>query len=173
MRLSRRNRSSQSNIDRFAITPAQVDTLAEQVRDPLTHTERCVDELTFLPAGGHRSTRNLQILIPASAAPPDRSWRVVSLGVFPPGRFPDFTVRDCAGQRLNLLTRRQHGLARTEARGRPAEWRRVSRVGPSAILAAAAVRQAGRCGGDLRPQCRSMECRTLPSRFRQAVRIVV
>ena len=115
MRLPNRKSSSHSNGDRFAITPAQVDTLAEQVRDPLTHTERCVDELAFLPAGGHRWTRKLQILIPASAAPPERSWRILSLGVFPPRRYPDFTVHDCSDQRLNLLTRRQHGLARTEA----------------------------------------------------------
>jgi hypothetical protein len=128
MRLPRRRYSVDPNIDdstrdaepvdpefdRYAITPAQVKTLAAQVRDPLTHTERCVDQFSFLPSGGHRLTRKLQILIPQSAAPPGRSMRIVSLGVFQPRRYPDFTVSDCAGRRLNLLTRRQHGLARTE-----------------------------------------------------------
>ncbi len=110
-------RRSDSKItpDHFAITPSQVDTLAAQVRDPLTHTERCVDELTFLPTGGHRWTRKLQVLIPRTASPSERSWRIVSLGVYRARRYPDFTVSDCAEQRLNLLTRQQHGVARTEA----------------------------------------------------------
>lgn len=116
MRIPRLSRSTYAtNIDQFAITPSQVDTLAAQVRDPLTHTERCVDQLAFLPGGGQRWTRKLQIKVPQDSSPPERSWRVLSLGVFQARRYPDFTVRDCSEQRLNLLTREQHGIARTEA----------------------------------------------------------
>src|SRR5262249_46498272 len=109
--------------DPFAITPAQVRCLAEQIRRPTDYTERCVEQLAFLPTGGQRWTRRLQIRVPSSSTPPGHAWRIISLGAFRARRYPDFTARDAAGARLPLLTRDQHGLALTETLLTTHVWR--------------------------------------------------
>jgi hypothetical protein len=73
------------------------------------YTRRCVEQLTFLPSGGQRWTRSLQIQLPEDSSPPDNGWYVVPLGLFARRRFADFVVSDASGTRINLLTRRQHG----------------------------------------------------------------
>ena len=75
------------------------------------YTQRLVEHLDFLPEGGQRWRRELQILIPAmDDLEPDKDhWFIVSLGQFRRRRLPDFRVEDCSGRALNLLTRLQHG----------------------------------------------------------------
>jgi hypothetical protein len=81
----------------------------------MAYTERCFEQLSFVPTGGHRWVRSLQIRIPSEALPGGSSWRIVSLGVFARRRFPDFVVTDCHHRRISLLTREQHGTALTHA----------------------------------------------------------
>jgi hypothetical protein len=99
------------NNARFEVTPERVTTLSEMLENSTGYTQRCLERVSFLPAGGQRWERNLQIQIPESAIPSDRTWRIVSLGVFRRRRFPDLVVSDASGARVNLLTRRQHGTA--------------------------------------------------------------
>jgi hypothetical protein len=72
-------------------------------------TQRLIEQITFLPNGGRRVVRTLQIQIPTAASPKDTAWRAISLGAFGRRRFPDFMAYDANGRRLNLLTRYQHG----------------------------------------------------------------
>lgn len=65
--------------------------------------------MDFLPDGGHRWTRTLQLKIPRGDGLSLPGWHVVSLGAFQPQRFPDIVVTDADSRRLNLVTRRQHG----------------------------------------------------------------
>jgi len=95
----------------FAVTPERVTTLAEMAGSPTVFTQRCVECVTFLPRGGQKWTRSLQLVIPPAARPRGTAWRIVSLGLFRRRRFPDFTVLDATGARINLLTRDQHGVA--------------------------------------------------------------
>lgn len=97
-----------------AITPECIACLAEMLEFPRRHTQRCVEQISFLDGGGQRWTRSLQIQVPLAAEPGAR-WRVVSLGMFQRRRFPDLEVRDAADARVNLVTRRQHGVALTHA----------------------------------------------------------
>lgn len=85
------------------------------LRSPTVYTQRLVERLNFLPHGGQRWQRDLQILIPKVAGLADEDhWFIVSLGIFARRRFPDFSVVDCSGRALNLVTRAQHGHCLTE-----------------------------------------------------------
>ncbi len=97
--------------DRSLITPRRLAALRPMLRSPTTYTQRLVERLDFLPEGGQRWRRDLQVLIPALEAldPTLDEWFVVSLGQFRRRRLPDFCVTDCSGRVLNLLTRIQHG----------------------------------------------------------------
>jgi hypothetical protein len=97
--------------DRNLVTPAQLAALRPLLRSPNVYAQRLVEHLDFLPEGGQRWRRELQILIPEMAdLKPDRDhWFIVSLGQFRRRRLPDFRVEDCSGRALNLLTRLQHG----------------------------------------------------------------
>jgi hypothetical protein len=97
--------------DRNLISPAQLDALRPLLRSPNVYTQRLVEHLDFLPEGGQRWRRDLQILIPESEvlSAAEDHWFIVSLGQFRRRRLPDFQVSDCSGRSLNLLTRLQHG----------------------------------------------------------------
>jgi hypothetical protein len=97
--------------DRDLISGAQLAALRPALRSPTVYTQRLVEHLDFLPQGGQRWRRDLQILIPEveGISPEEDHWLIVSLGQFRRRRLPDFTVTDCAGRALNLLTRVQHG----------------------------------------------------------------
>lgn len=83
---------------------------------PSRYLQRVVEHLSFLPAGGERWQRNIQLRIPKTEGPDPKDGRfIVSLGMFRRFRFPDFTVRNASGDRLNLVTRRQHQHAITLA----------------------------------------------------------
>jgi hypothetical protein len=82
---------------------------------PTLHTQRCVEQVSFVPSGGHQWTRSLQVQVPLTATPSERTWWIVPLGTYAPRRFPDLTVLDARGGRINLLTRHQHGVALTRA----------------------------------------------------------
>jgi hypothetical protein len=97
--------------DRYAVTPNRIACLAEMLGRPTLHIQRFVEQVVFIPSGGQQWTRTLQIRIPETALPPQRCWRIVSLGQFARRRFPDFFVTDADDMRINLLTRQQHGEA--------------------------------------------------------------
>jgi hypothetical protein len=113
--LRRTKRSASAFDDPVPVAPTHVTTFTQMLRDPRRYTQRCVEELGFLPGGGQEWIRSLQVLVPGSAKPDGIAWRIISLGAFRRRRFPDFAVHDAAGIRLNLLTRHQHGtvLARS------------------------------------------------------------
>lgn len=77
---------------------------------PSRYLQRVVERLSFLPAGGERWQRDIQLRLPTPALSqgPKDGKCIVSLGMFRRFRFPDFTVRNAADERLNLVTRRQH-----------------------------------------------------------------
>jgi len=97
--------------DRSLTTPRRLAALRPMLRAPTTYTQRLLERLDFLPEGGQRWRRDLQVLIPnvEELGPNDDEWFVVSLGQFRRRRLPDFCVTDCSGRVLNLLTRVQHG----------------------------------------------------------------
>lgn len=97
------------------VTGDHVRCLSEMLLEPRLSTRRCVEHLAFVPTGGHRWTRDLQICIPETSGPPGAAWRVVSLGAYARRRFPDFMAVDAANQRLSLLTREQHGYVLTQS----------------------------------------------------------
>ncbi len=90
-------------------TSQHVACLSKIFDNPRRSTQRFVEQLTFLPEGGQRWTRSLQIQIPPKSLPEGRAWRVVSLGPFRRRRLPDLVVRDATGSQVNLLTRHDHG----------------------------------------------------------------
>jgi hypothetical protein len=102
------------------------------LHEPAYHTQRCVEQLTYLAADGQSWTRTLQLRLPQANAEPQRSqsskccwigharsddeaWYPVLLGTFKRSRLPDFEVKDCRSVHLSLLTRHQHGIALTRA----------------------------------------------------------
>ena len=97
--------------DRNLITPAQLAALRQTLRSPTVYTQRLVEHLEFLPTGGQRWRRDLQLLLPASDEfhPDHEQMYIVSLGIFRRRRLPDISITDCNGRQLNLLTRVQHG----------------------------------------------------------------
>jgi hypothetical protein len=101
--------------DPYALTRVHARYLAEMLAHPTVYTQRNVEQLRFVPAGGHRWARTLQIQIPATASPSSSVMRVIPLGQYGRRRLADFAVSDADGARLNLLTRRQHGIALTKA----------------------------------------------------------
>lgn len=88
----------------------QLEALGALIFQPSRYLQRVVEHLSFLPAGGERWQREIQLRIPVleTRAEPKEGKCIVSLGMFRRSRFPDFTVKDASGERLNLLTRRQH-----------------------------------------------------------------
>ena len=107
--------SDPSAYTRTPVTDEQVKCLTEMLLKPRLCTQRCVEHLAFIPAGGHQWTRDLQIKIPRASAPQEPDRRIISLGAYARRRFPDFTVVDGDNQRLSLLTRDQHGFALTQS----------------------------------------------------------
>jgi putative flippase GtrA len=97
------------------VTNDHVRCLSEMLLQPRLSTRRCVEHLSFVPTGGHRWIRDLQICIPDGSGSPDSAWRVVSLGAYARRRFPDFMAVDAAGRTLSLVTREQHGYALTQS----------------------------------------------------------
>jgi len=97
--------------DRSLIQAEHLAALRPMLRHPARYIQRLVEHLDFLPSGGQRWHRDLQILLPevAGFSRLDDHWYVVSLGQFVRRRLPDFTVTDCSGRTVNLLTRVQHG----------------------------------------------------------------
>jgi hypothetical protein len=96
--------------DLTLLHPEHLETLGMVIFQPSRYLQRVVEHLSFLPAGGERWQRDIQVRIPAPEfldASPDGRY-IVSLGMFRRFRFPDFTVKNAAGERLNLVTRRQH-----------------------------------------------------------------
>jgi hypothetical protein len=96
--------------DLTMLHPEHLEVLGMVIFQPARYLQRVVEHLSFLPAGGERWQRDIQLRIPTPEnlkAPPDGKF-IVSLGMFRRYRFPDFTVTDAAGDRLNLVTRRQH-----------------------------------------------------------------
>ncbi|MEX1141500.1 MAG: hypothetical protein WEB79_04230 [Thermoleophilaceae bacterium] len=78
---------------------------------PTLHTERVVERVSFLPSGGERWRREVQITVPHAQEgqdPLELTRFIVSLGLFRRLRFPDFAVHDADGRRLPLVTRDQH-----------------------------------------------------------------
>lgn len=107
---------------------------------PSRYIQRVVEHLSFLPAGGERWQRDIQIRVPtlpSSASPPGGKC-IVSLGMFRRSRFPDFTVKDESDVRLNLVTRRQHQhcIAMTTLRQYldEADWQRAPLEAPDELL---------------------------------------
>lgn len=96
-------------------------------RHPTAYVQRMVEQLSFLPEGGQRWERDLQIRLPSDPSladageavemarfqptmrPESKELFIVSLGMYTRSRFADFVVRDANGAKLNLLTRLQHG----------------------------------------------------------------
>lgn len=97
--------------DLTVLHPEHLEALGMVIFQPSRYLQRVVEHLSFLPAGGERWQRDIQLRIPSPESspqePPDGRF-IVSLGLFRRFRFPDFTVKDGAGDRLNLVTRRQH-----------------------------------------------------------------
>lgn len=91
----------------------RVNALGEMLVENTKYTQRLTEHLTFLPSGGLSWQRDVQLEIPSSGDTKGPS--IVSLGIFERRRFADFAVFDSAGQRLNLLTRFQHGVALSHA----------------------------------------------------------
>jgi hypothetical protein len=98
--------------ERRLLTGIQLARLGELLENPTVYVHRSVEELSFLPDGGQSWTRTLQVMIPDIGSR-DSSSSIISLGMFERRRFADFKVFDAGGQRLNLLTRFQHGIALT------------------------------------------------------------
>jgi hypothetical protein len=105
---------SRQPVDRHAVTNEHAECLVELLWRGTRYIHRCVEQVAFIPGGGQRWTRTLQIRIPDVAAS-GPSWQVVPLGQYQRRRLPDFEVLDASGTRVNLLTRRQHGEALTNA----------------------------------------------------------
>lgn len=91
-----------------AITDERVAALAAILRRPQHYVQRIVEEMEFLPTGGQLWTRTIQLEIPGPHSAPE-DWYVVSLGSFTRQRFPDISVQDASGRRVNLVTREEHG----------------------------------------------------------------
>lgn len=95
--------------DRGVLAAAHVFALREMLHLPELHTQRVVERVSFLPSGGERWQRDVQITLPpARASDRPLTHFVVSLGLFRRFRYPEFTVHDGNGHRLPLVTRRQH-----------------------------------------------------------------
>ena len=99
----------------LAVTLEHTICLAAMLDRPNRYRQRCLDQVSFLRTGGQQWRRTLQTKIPKDAKPDGSAWRIVSLGEYKRRRFPDFTITDAQGMRLNRLTRQQHGIALTRA----------------------------------------------------------
>lgn len=101
--------------DRYAVTAAHAESLAELNSRPTKYVQRLVEELSFVPTGGQHWTRTVQLQIPyGQNEHPPAQW-IVPLGQFRLRRLADMSVTNTDGSRLNLLTRKQHGIALSKA----------------------------------------------------------
>jgi len=73
------------------------------------YVSRVVDHISFPAHGEQLCRRELQLVLPAIDTSRATDLFIVSLGRFLRRRFPDISVRDGRGVRLQLLSRRQHG----------------------------------------------------------------
>jgi hypothetical protein len=96
--------------DLTALEDEHLEALGALIFQPSRYLQRVVEHLSFLTAGGERWQREIQLRVPTLQTPnhPKDGRCIVSLGMFRRSRFPDFTVKDASGERLNLVTRRQH-----------------------------------------------------------------
>jgi hypothetical protein len=95
--------------DSVASLTEHVECLSKIYNYPRRSTQRFVEQLAFLPNGGQRWTRTLQIQLPPKSLPTGQAQRIVSLGTFRRRRFPDLTACDASDAKINLLTRHEHG----------------------------------------------------------------
>jgi hypothetical protein len=115
---------------RRSIHPDQLRALIQMQRYPTSYVQRVVEHLSFLPGGGQQWCREVQMRLPVdpkrgldgqdfsavpTMQPASKKLFIVSLGMFTPSRFADFSVRAGDGSRINLLTRLQHGSCLTNA----------------------------------------------------------
>lgn len=105
---------ARDDADTTEITEQQTSCLAEMIRRPMDYNQRFVEQLSFVPTGGLRWERNLQIQLPTGAGSAERWW-ILPLGPFNRRRFPDINAINAAGEPLNLLTRKAHGSALSKA----------------------------------------------------------
>ncbi|HSS34288.1 MAG TPA: hypothetical protein VLL27_13510 [Solirubrobacterales bacterium] len=98
----------------FDITVDRVGCLADLITRPTRYVQRLAEQLSFVPTGGQQWVRTLQIQIPETSGSKQPDWWIIPLGQFSRKRFADLVARDAHGQRLNLLTRNQHGDALTD-----------------------------------------------------------
>jgi hypothetical protein len=103
-----------SDSETYEITDERAGQLAEMIGRPTNYIHRFVEQLSFVPTGGLRWERDLQIQLPAASGSHSRWW-VLSLGPFNRRRFPDIRAINAAGEPLNLLTRKAHGIALAKA----------------------------------------------------------
>jgi hypothetical protein len=99
--------------ERRAVTERHIRALLTMQLYPTAHTQRIVEELSFLPDGGQQWRRDLQIRLPTESHLAEGEPFIVALGMMKRSRFADFRVQDAAGRTLPLLTRMQHGYALT------------------------------------------------------------
>jgi hypothetical protein len=100
------------------ITEDHAARLGRLLSLPTRYVHRCAERVSFLPSGGMRWTRTIQIEVPPLRqleGHPSDDWHVISLGMFERRRFPDIVVTDAARRRLNLLTRQEHGVVLANA----------------------------------------------------------
>ncbi len=97
-----------------AITEERIAALAAILENSQRYVQRVVEEMEFVPTGGHRWTRTMQVELPSASAA-TKDWYVISLGSFARRRFPDMEVTDATGRRINLVTREEHGEFLTRA----------------------------------------------------------
>jgi hypothetical protein len=102
--------------DLFAIRTFQLDAFDRLQVAPSKYISRIVENVSFIPTGGQRWEREIQVNIPTLPdIPPHQVFRsqpsdfIVSLGTFRRRRFADLKVTTDNGLSCRLLTRRQHG----------------------------------------------------------------
>ena len=88
-----------------------ISCLFSMFEHPRASTQRIVEQLAFLPGGGQRWSRSLQIQIPGTAKPEQVASRIVSVGMFRRRRYPDIEITDGTGATVSMLTRDEHGTA--------------------------------------------------------------
>lgn len=100
--------------DPYEVTDQRARCLAEMINHPTRSIQRFVEHLSFVPDGGLRWERTLQLQLPASKEQ-GKQWWIVPLGPFNRRRFADIIVLSPTGEPLNLVTRDTHGEALTKA----------------------------------------------------------
>ena len=117
------------------LTEQQLESFVRLRERPDMYVSRIVEHLEFLPGGGQRWRREVQVQIPGLDSESDEYKNedvpfVVSLGRFHRRRFPDFEVTTANGTRCHLVSRQQHGECMAFHLLRPLlskdEWSRAS-----------------------------------------------